>query len=121
MAGKQVFKLEQVIEAIHEGNTPSGAASILGCHPDTIRNYARRYAKVRAAILSERKSLVDIAERGLRNALLRDEAWAVTFTLKTLGKEEGYVERTETEHTGEVTIKVQYADGIDSNPTEAAS
>ena len=78
MAGVQQFATEQVIQAIHDGHTPTGAAAVLKCHPDTIRNYARRYTTVKDALLSERRSLVDLAELGLRNALLNSEPWTVT-------------------------------------------
>lgn len=95
MAGKPQFTVEQVIDAIHEGHTPTGAGLILHCHPDTIRNYADKYTTVKAALMSERRALVDLAETGLRSALLSREAWAIAFTLKTLGKDDGYAERQE--------------------------
>lgn len=39
--------------------------------------------------------LVDKSELALESAIGAKEAWAVCFTLKTLGKDRGYVERTE--------------------------
>jgi predicted transcriptional regulator len=95
MAGKKKFKIDEVIEAIEKGHTPKDAAKILGCHPDTIRNYADSNERVRRALESERKDLVDIAKKGLRRHLERQEAWAISFTLKTLGKDEGFTERQE--------------------------
>jgi len=92
---KEKFTVSEVIEAIKVGHTPVGAANILKCHSDTIRNYARRYPTVKARLQAEREELVDYAESGLRAALLGREAWAIAFTLKTLGKSKGYVERTE--------------------------
>jgi hypothetical protein len=101
MAGKQRYKVEQVIDAIERGMTPYGAARMLGCHPDTVRNYTDRYPTVKRALLSKRKELVDLAELGLRGALLDNAPWAIAFTLRTLGRDYGYVERTEQRISGE--------------------
>ena len=92
---KQKFSTNQVIEAIQKAQTPTGAARLLGCHPDTIRNYAKRYSTVQDALLSERAALVDLAEMGFKSAILNKEPWALAFALKTLGKHLGYVERQE--------------------------
>jgi len=86
MAGKKKFKIDEVIEAIEKGHTPKGASEVLDCHPDTIRNYAETNERVKRALLSERKDLVDMAKGGLRKHLQRNEAWAIAFTLKTLAK-----------------------------------
>jgi hypothetical protein len=52
-------------------------------------------------ILDEaRQSTVDIAESALKRAVINGEAWAVCFTLKTLGKQRGYVERVQQEISG---------------------
>ena len=112
MAGKKKYKIENIIEAIEKGHTPKGAAEILGCHPDTVRNYAEINDEVRRALVSERKDLIDIAKGGLRKHLMRGEAWAIAFTLKTLGKDEGFTERQEItgKDGSDVTIKVVYDD-----------
>lgn len=93
---EQRFTYVEVIDAVKKGRTPTGAAALLKCHPDTIRNYARRYRSVKDALESEREGLIDLAELGLRAALLREEAWAVAFTLRTLGSKHGYAQREET-------------------------
>ena len=111
---KQKFKIDQVIDAIQRAQTPTGAARLLGCHPDTIRNYARRYATVKDALDAEREEIVDYAEMGLRGAVLNKEAWAIAFSLKTLGKSRGYVERQEVTGKDGGAIVVDW-DGIDSN------
>ena len=101
MSGKQRYKVEDVIDAIERGMTPFGAARMLGCHPDTVRNYTDRYPTVKRALLSKRKELVDLAEMGLRGALLDNAPWAIAFTLRTLGRDNGYVERSEHRLAGE--------------------
>jgi hypothetical protein len=114
MAGKQKFTVEEIVGAIREGHTPTGAALVLKCNSDTIRNYARRYATVKDALDAEREEIVDYAEMGLRGAVLNKEAWAIAFSLKTLGKSRGYVERQEVTGKDGGAIVVDW-DGIDSN------
>lgn len=94
MAGKQRFAVIEVIEAIRKGHTPAMAAGLLKCNADTVRNYADRYPTVKAALLSERKAIVDYAENGLYGAVINREPWAIAFALKTLAKDI-YTERHE--------------------------
>jgi hypothetical protein len=94
MQTRQRYTVDQVIDAIKAGHTPKGAAAVLGCCPDTVRNYAVRYQSVKKALDTERQDIVDIAESGLRAAVERGEAWAVAFALKTLAKDI-YSERQE--------------------------
>jgi hypothetical protein len=63
---------------------------------------------------AEREEIVDYAEMGLRGAVLNKEAWAIAFSLKTLGKSRGYVERQEVTGKDGGAIVVDW-DGIDSN------
>ena len=46
-------------------------------------------------VRAKRSELVDLAEMSLRRGIMAGEAWAVALTLKTLGKDDGYTERTE--------------------------
>ena len=94
MAGKKRFGTDDIIKAIQTGQTPMGAAKVLGCTPETIRNYAKRYPSVALALVTERQNTVDLAERGLRSAVVREEPWAIAFSLKTLAKDI-YSERQE--------------------------
>lgn len=71
------------------------AAKKIGCSPNTVYRYARAYPTVQQAIDNERGEFVDTAELALLRAVQSGEAWAVCFTLKTLGKSRGYVERQE--------------------------
>lgn len=90
--------LEEVLAAIEKGITASGTARVLGVHRHTVLAYRKRWKSVDEALEGQRKELVDLAEMALRGAVLRQEPWAVTFALRTLGKDEGYTERQE--HTG---------------------
>ena len=86
---------EEVIFAIEQGQTKLGTARVLGCTRQTIDNYCRRWKTVDDAFRAKRRELVDLAEKGLRAALDNEQPWAITFTLKTLGKDDGYTERQE--------------------------
>lgn len=77
------------------------AAEQLGCDPTTIYHRAKKCAAVRKAMRFARGKAVDTAECALMKAVLAGEAWAVCFTLKTLGKGRGYVERAEHRHGGD--------------------
>jgi hypothetical protein len=85
------------------------AADRIGCTADTIYNRSKVSAAVKAAMKTERGKVVDLAELKLFAALSNGEPWAIQMTLKTLGKDRGYVERTEHEHEhkGEVTLRIK--------------
>ena len=95
MNTQTVHKLEDILAAIDKGITKAGTARVLNVSWQTVDNYCKRWKSVDDAFKSRRRELVDLAENGLRAAVLRGEPWAVTFALKTLGKEQGYTERTE--------------------------
>lgn len=47
-----------------------------------------------------REGMLDDGESSLRKAVMAGEGWAVCFLLKTQGKDRGYVERMQHEHSG---------------------
>jgi hypothetical protein len=100
MARTERYTAQEVIEALEKGYTCVGAGQVLGCSAETIRNYANKYPTVQTALKAKRRELVDLAELGLRRAIVGGEAWAIALTLKTLGKDEGYVERQQSEVSG---------------------
>lgn len=100
MARKQQFTMQQVIDAVEKYQTIAAAAVSLKVSRQTIDNYAKRYPKIRKAIKAAREEMVDYGENKLREAVLKGEAWAVCFLLKTQGRKRGYVERSEHEISG---------------------
>lgn len=60
-----------------------------------------------------RQGMLDHGESALYRAVLKGEAWAVCFYLKTQGKARGYVERQEVEQTSatRLMIEEQVVDG----------
>lgn len=92
---KTAHTMIEVLAAVEKGITQTGTAKVLHCDRETIRRYCKRWKAVEDAVKGKRCEMVDLAEMGLRGAVLRGEAWAVAFALKTLGKNDGYTERTE--------------------------
>jgi hypothetical protein len=94
MAKPRRYTATQVIEAL---NATRGmvylAARRLQCNPQTIMNYCKKFPSVEQAKLDARGELLDVAEVKLWQAVQRDEAWAISFCLKTLGRSRGYGER----------------------------
>ena len=96
------FTQQQRIDAIMAARgLVSVVARRLKCHPDTVRNHAKRNPKVAAALVEARESTTDMAEASLFKAIAAGEPWAVSLYLKTIGKERGYVERVEQRHGGD--------------------
>src|SRR5262245_42905774 len=94
------------------------AAGRLGCDAETIHRYARRHPSVAQAMAEARGELVDLAESKLEQALDRGDWPAVHFTLRTLGKDRGYGERTEL--TGAGGQELTFTISLD-RPTDDAS
>lgn len=110
----QRYTPEQVADALTRSKgLITVAARSLGCDPMTVRNYMKRYVSVQRAKDEARTGIVDLAEVRFFQAIDDGQPWAVSMALKTLGKDRGYVERSEVEHDG--TVKVVWAeDGSDS-------
>jgi hypothetical protein len=100
MDGPTKYTLDQALEAAHKGITKAGAARVLGCARSTIVHYCKRWKTLEEAFQDKQEELVDLAEMALRGAVLKSEPWSIAFTLRTLGRKRGYIERQEHEHSG---------------------
>lgn len=101
------YTAEQIIEAVRASSgILADAARMLGCHRATMHSYVNRYSTVRAAVEEEREVLIDLCESKLVEAVKRGDMQAVYFTLKTIGKDRGYSERTEL--TGKDSEPIQF-------------
>ena len=111
MANGEKYRVADVIAALRKTNGMVYlAAKTIGCAPNTIYNYAKRHPTVQQAIDDERGQFVDEAELALAKAVRGGEGWAVCFTLKTIGKGRGYVERQELDlSTGGQSLDQAYA------------
>ena len=88
------FKLKDILAALKRCNGQVNLASQqLGCDRDTIYARAKEHPIIRETIDAIRDEMVDIAEVGLRKAVLDGDLDAIKFTLKTIGKHRGYYEK----------------------------
>jgi len=96
MAGKEKYTPDEVIDAIRKATgMVYVAADRLGCCPQTIYNYAKRYRKVAQELDRQSGLMGDRTELKLFKAIADGEPWAITFYLRTKHKARGYVERSE--------------------------
>ena len=73
------------------------ASKAVGIHRTTYRRWYNADPKFAALVDEVKEEQIDLAESELRKLVKSGNITAVIFTLKTIGKERGYVERTETE------------------------
>ncbi len=88
---------------LHDGNV-SRVAGVFGSPRTTISSRIRRSARLRQILEDTRESLVDEAVGSLKKAVIDGQGWAVCFTLKTQGKDRGYLEKADL-----VTAKAVFA------------
>lgn len=109
----------QIIEALElsMGNVTSAAAR-LGYTSRWIYKRAESSVKIQETIRHYREVLVDKAEEALSTAIGKGEITAIIFTLKTLGKSRGYVERSEHELRGNVQqeVLIRFVDDWNGTP-----
>jgi len=75
-------------------------ANMLKVSREAIRKRVQASEALMAIAKEEREGVVDVAESALQRAVLEGEAWAVQFTLRNLGRDRGYFEKTLQEHQG---------------------
>ena len=73
------------------------ASKAVGIHRTTYRRWYNADPEFAALVDEVKEEQIDLAESELRKLVKRGNITAVIFTLKTIGKERGYIERTETE------------------------
>lgn len=71
------------------------AARQLGCAYGTIRRYIETYPEIADAEREARENMLDKVELKLYDKCMKDDTTAIIFMLKTLGRNRGYVERSE--------------------------
>lgn len=102
---------KDIIDALRKTNgNLTLAGQLLGCTREAIRIRVNRFPEIKQVLDESRESVIDVAESALQRAVLNGEGWAIAFTLKTIGKRRGYVEKTEQEITG--LMGVQFIDDV---------
>lgn len=91
----------------------TAAARELGYSRTQVYKKINANERLQEVLTEAREELVDIAETALRKELLAGNMTAIIFTLKTLGKQRGYVERQEVTGAdgGALEIVIRHADG----------
>lgn len=96
MARPRKYKISQIEEALHATHGAiTLAADLLGSSYNTIRAYVDRSPTLQDILAHYREGRVDKAELKLEQAIQNGEPWAISLTLRTLGRNRGYVERQE--------------------------
>ena len=108
MGRPRKYTATQVIEALNATKgTVYLAARRLGCDAETVQRYCKRFPTVMAAKKNHQAELVETAYLKLWDAVERGDMWAVLFTLRTLGKDQGFSERYEV--TGQAGGPIEHA------------
>jgi len=108
---KQQYKAAEVIDALKRARgIKAVAAKILGCDRRTVERYCNRYVTVERACKDAREMLIDIAEGKLASHVDKGDWPAVKWTLATIGKQRGYVERQEVTGAEGGALDVRYVD-----------
>ena len=91
---------DEIIHAIMKtrGNI-SLAADAIGVTRWAIYKRMKDSEAIKTAVKQAREEIIDLAESKLRIAVMNGEPWAISLTLKTIGKDRGYVDRKE--YTGQ--------------------
>lgn len=88
---------ELIVES--DGNL-SDVARRIGCSRRTIHNYCNKYEQCAQARDEARQGFVDLAEKSLRNLVAEGDFKAVRFALRCWGRDRGWNEKIELEHSG---------------------
>lgn len=105
------YKTAEIVEALKAtGGMVYMAARKLGCDPSTIHVRAKTSPEIQAAIDNARGDMLDMAEHELKKAVRGGDMTAIIFTLKTIGKHRGYVERIEQTGANGGAIEIKATD-----------
>lgn len=119
MGARRHFTDDQIITALQRSSGIQNAAAKLlesthgrKCSRQQISERVLGSAKISAALAEIVEENLDIAEGQLIEAVKDREAWAVIWTLRTLGKKRGYTERTELTGPGGTPLQLQVSKAI---------
>lgn len=87
----------------------AAAARELGVSRSTVYRRIDAAPTLKQLVTDTREELIDIAESALRREVIDGNITAIIFTLKTLGKARGYVERSEITGAAGGAIRVEIA------------
>ena len=82
----------------------SACARAHGVSRQAVSYFLQKHPRLRALTAELRETRVDNAESGLDLAIANREAWAIALTLKTLGRDRGYVEKAAQPEGGALAV-----------------
>lgn len=80
------------------------ASRQLGCSHHTIKARIAKSVKLQEIVEAEGGSVIDTAELKLYQLILDGDLGAVKYMLSTRGKDRGYIERHQLEHSGKIDV-----------------
>jgi predicted transcriptional regulator len=93
-------------------------AKRLDCTREAVSRWVSKNGEYAQPILfHEREQILDMAEGSLFQQVQEKQAWATKYLLSTKGKERGYVEKQEIEHSEARPIKMVF-DDVEHNGIE---
>ncbi len=110
---KRELTAKRIIKAVEKAHGLVGlAADMAGIHRNTVSKYIREFPTVAEAVEDARERLYDTVESKLYERIEAGDLTAIIFFLKTRCKDRGYTEKQDIDTPKEVTIRVEYEDGI---------
>ena len=105
---------KEVLEAINGSlGIISTIAKRLGCESRTAKRLIDKWQETKDALIDEQELVLDLADTGLYDALIKKEQWAIKFILSTKGQSRGYVVTP--------TIKLDNGEPLNIQFTEASA
>ena len=105
---KSVLTVEKVTEQLRaQRGNQAAVARHFGVTRSAVCHFIKAHDSLEAITVECRESMKDVAENALYKAVEAGEAWAVCFYLKCQAKDRGYFEKSEVDHTGNVTVHVK--------------
>ena len=107
MGAPKTYKQEDMLEAIKgSGAIVSTIAKRLGCKWITAKRYIEKWEATRQAFADEQETILDMAESKLYESIQGGNTQDAKWLLSTKGKDRGFNEKHEIEHSGAVQISV---------------
>lgn len=110
------YTLEDILNAIKDSaGLVSVIARKLNCAWHTAKGYIESCAETREAFLDEIEKNKDKAESIILKKLNEEDGEYAKWYLRTIGKDRGYNEKTEMEHSGGLNIVIDLPDDLKEN------
>lgn len=105
MANREQYKTADIEKALRETKgLLTVAAKRVGCSYNTLKSYINKYKTLQSALHEINENRLDFTESKLLKKIDNDDLTAIIFYLKCKGKSRGYVEKSEVEHSGAISV-----------------